>query len=152
MENGTCRDDYPAEFVKYNCVSNRLYQPKLETLDYIDAHWYYGPPRTGKSKKARDDNPDAYEKLPNKWWDDYNHEDVVIIDDLDHAHVHMGSFLKRYADHYPFRCEYKGGSKMVRPKKIVVTSNYTIDEIWCADPTLAKALNARFKTTHFNKL
>lgn len=33
--------------------------------------WYYGEPRTGKSRTARAEG-DPYIKLPNKWWDGYN--------------------------------------------------------------------------------
>lgn len=32
-------------------------------------YWYYGEPRTGKSRAARVGDP--YIKLPNKWWDGY---------------------------------------------------------------------------------
>ena len=62
----------------------------------------------------------------------------------------MGSFLKRYADHYPFRAEHKGGSRLIRPKNIIVTSNYEMTEIWPADPALVAALTRRYKILRFN--
>lgn len=151
-KEGTCEEEYPREYTMYRYLRDLNPGPKLETLDKIDAYWYYGEPGTGKSKKARQDNPEAYEKLTNKWWDNYNHEEVVIIDDLDKNHIHMGSFLKRYADHYPFRAEFKGGSKMIRPKKIIVTSNYKIDEIWTDDEPMVRALGRRFVEIRFGMM
>ena len=44
--------------------------------------WYWGAPGTGKTRKATAEHPDAYKKLQNKWWDGYQGQDVVILDDL----------------------------------------------------------------------
>lgn len=143
-KSGTVEQDYPGEFIRYNTSLLRMYAPVLPDLDSYSGAWYVGPPGCGKSRRARVDYPGAYDKLPNKWWDNYNGEENVLIDDLGMDHALVGSFLKRYCDHYPFRAEFKGGSKMIRPKAIVVTSNYTIEEIWPMDFQLQAALNRRF--------
>jgi len=150
-KEGTAEEEYPGEFIRYHSTLLKLYEPDLKILDSYSGLWYCGPPGTGKSKTARAMYPDLYDKLLNKWWDGYKDEETVLIDDIDTTHTNMGLFLKRYADHYPFRAEYKGGSKMIRPKTIIVTSNYTIDEIFL-DSEMAAAIHRRYKTTHFRTL
>jgi len=147
---GTTEDEYPREFIQYNAVLGRLYQPSIQALDSFSGLWFYGKPGAGKSRLARYLYPESYDKLLNKWWDGYVDEETVLIDDIGQSHQLMGHFLKRYADHYPFRAEFKGGSKVIRPKRIIVTSNYKIEEIWRDDKEMIAALNRRFKTTNFN--
>jgi hypothetical protein len=125
--------------------------PMPKIMDKIDNRWYYGSTGTGKSKAARTEFPDAYIKLNNKWWDGYNGEETVIIDDLDKYDVKLGGHLKRWSDHYPFPAEYKGGVKNIRPKRIIVTSNYTPEEIWDDEKTTGP-LNRRFTRTHYKRL
>jgi hypothetical protein len=111
--------------------------------------WNYGPPGTGKSWTAREENPGAYIKDPKSiWWDSYNGEATVIIDDFDKYQVSQGGDLKRWLDRYPFQAQYKGGSELIRPEKIVVTSNYHPKDIW-EDPITCAAISRRVKVTHF---
>lgn len=136
--------------MQYNSTICRLFNPNVETIDTYSGLWWWGPPGTGKSRKARDEHPGLYDKLLNKWWDGYVDEETVLIDDIDTSHTTMGLFLKRYTDHYPFRAEYKGGSKVIRPKTIIVTSNYTIEEIFGSNTQMSAAIKRRFKVTEFH--
>lgn len=121
---------------------------KPTALSTLDNHWFYGPSGTGKSRQARELYPNAYIKSCNKWFDNYLGEETVIIDDIDDTHKFMGYFLKIWSDHYPFRAEYKGGSRMIRPKRIIVTSNFQPDEIWTENQFLEPILR-RFQLKKF---
>ena len=107
--------------------------PKPEELEELDNLWIFGPTGSGKSLWCHRTHPGCYKKGFNKWWCGYNREDpehqVVLLDDL-HPSWSEAFILKNWADHYPFMAEYKGGCTVIRPKKIIVTSNYTPAQVF----------------------
>lgn len=119
------------------------FMPTVERLTAPCGIWIFGLSGAGKSRSVLDTYPELYPKPRNKWWDGYQREEVVLLDDIDKFDVALGGQLKHWADCYPFIGEAKGTSVKIRPKKLFVTSQYKIEEIW-QDNETREALNRRF--------
>nr|QXP07592.1 MAG: replication associated protein [Arizlama virus] len=144
----------PGMYLRYLSTfrSLRERESSIITAD-LDNEWWTGPTGTGKSRKLWAEYPDHFPKSLNKWWDGYENQDVVALEELNPDNGKwIGSFLKIWSDRYPFNAEIKGGTlKLIRPKKFVVCSNYSIEECFPNDQDLLP-LKRRFKVTRFNTL
>ena len=103
--------------------------------------WIWGPSGTCKSFLIHYLWPDAYPKVcSNEKWDGYSNTDVghkvVHIEEVDDfTDIEVGleglAGLKRIADRYPFpvRMNYGARNLMIRPERIVITSNFSPAQI-----------------------
>lgn len=66
-------------------------------------------------------------KLSNKWWDGYQGQEAVIMDDLGEEHAKcLTSHLKHWADPWgKMPGEIKGGQVALTYDTFIVTSNYS---------------------------
>lgn len=98
--------------------------------------WIYGPPGTGKSRLVWDyaasNGLKVYTKMQNRWWDGYNGQQIVLIEDVGKHMENYSSHMKVWTDRYPFQTEFKGSSRRINAADFyfICTSNYSIDEIF----------------------
>jgi len=148
----TLRRDYPQiDTLHFNKLQARFIRGKMEEVKHLDGElqgvWVYGPPGSGKSSYVYEMfGDDVYPKIgKTKWWCSYMFQKNVWIDDYDPTIKNMDYYMKIWTDRWKFVAEYKGGSFMIRPEKVVVTSNFTIEECF-PDPKICAAMKRRFPT------
>lgn len=137
---------------------------KLRSMgNYEDAPnkvlWLHGATGAGKSRAARATftqegaHPDLvfFKSADTIWWDGYQGEPYVVIDDIDIDHSKMGYNYKIWFDRYPFMAQVKGGTIKIRPQRIIVTSNYTPENIWQYVPKTLEPILRRCEVISFDQ-
>ena len=116
----------------------------FKDCDHLRGIWIWGEAGAGKSRWARAQSKSIYPKLCNKWWDGYQGEEVVVMDDFMPEHKVLCQQLKIWADRYDCILETKGGAAHAQYQWLIVTSQYSIEEIFSDDRDRA-ALQRRFQ-------
>lgn len=114
--------------LKYSENLNKYYEKPRNWKPTVK--WFYGRTGTGKTKQAYeelsgDDNiDDLYVTLDNgKWWDGYDGQSNVIIDDMRSDFMKYHQLLK-LLDRYQYKVEIKGGTRQFVAKNIIITSPF----------------------------
>lgn len=81
-----------------------------------------GPPGLGKSRFAYTEYPDAYYKPDGSWFDGYEGQSTVVLEDFSGDSFPSTTLLK-LIDRYPLRSPVKGGFVRMVASHFVITAN-----------------------------
>lgn len=113
----------------------------------------FGDSRTGKSRFARsycrELGIEYYRKDWSRWWDNYNNEEAVIMEEAnEHSCANRMNDLKEWCDRYACQVQVKGSHIYMRAKVFIITSNHPFDVCFPNSRDRA-ALRERFKVIYF---
>ncbi len=101
----------------------------------MDVRIYWGKSENEILQKAIEEFPNAYHKMSDKWFNNYNNEECVIINNFNPSNrfgsKRNSSILDLYSkliDRYPMYVEYRGGSRIFNSKVIIFISNINPNE------------------------
>jgi hypothetical protein len=96
--------------------------------------WIHGNPGCGKTHMIRENfgaEGGLYLKNNNKWWDGYQGQKFVVLEDVDNSQWRfLVNNMKIWADKYAFIGESKGGQVAPVYQKLFVTSNYSVSSLF----------------------
>lgn len=129
MEN--IAKENPEHYVRYHkglqalrtiTIKHRTRKP--ETI------WLWGKAGVGKTKYVIDKHgaDNVYIKDGTMWWDGYNNEEAILVDDFD-GKWPFRDFL-RFLDRYAYQGQYKGGYTKINSPYIYITCEFEPDEIF----------------------
>lgn len=117
-----------------------LYHNKPANAAHTRGIWVKGPPGTGKSHFGRAFATTKYHEDPHvmkgngkEWFDGYEDQKVILMEDLDLGGRSMGHMLKLWSDEYAVQAEVKGGHIWLRHDWFIVTSNFSPEEVFGPD-------------------
>jgi len=110
-------------------------------------HWNWGVAGSGKTRFAYEAHESVYIKDGSMWWDGYDHETAIVIDDFDGKWPYR-DFL-RLLDRYPYQGQVKGGYVKITSPYIYITCEYPPWEFW-QNNELAQVNRRITKITNFS--
>lgn len=120
----TIREENPLFYVRYHRGIEKLLSTPKGGLNFrnIEVTWLWGATGVGKTRQVME--MESVYKLdpPYQWFDGYEGEDILLLDDFDNETIARGMLLN-ILDGYRLRLPIKGGHTWAEWTKVFVTSN-----------------------------
>lgn len=122
----------PTEYIRYHRGLQAL---KQATIVHRDPNtpprvvWHWGPAGSNKTRTAYDRHiGSVYVKDGSQWWDGYEQQEAIIIDDFDGKWPYRD--LLRLLDRYPYQGQIKGGFVKITSPFIYITCEDPPEHFW----------------------
>jgi len=142
------QDELRSVWVKYPGLYKRCKAVRIKPRDRHvtpEVSFYFGAPGVGKTRRVFDEHKDdVYMKDNTKWWDGYEGQRCILIDELETSEHWRIEEMLRFLDRYPYQGQVKGGYVNVNSPFIAITSNKTLNDLYpSASPDQMDALKRR---------
>lgn len=122
--------EQPVVFVKYHKgltalatrinMGDRVEKPRVE--------WIWGATGCGKTLYATRKSETFYIKDGTMWWDGYEQQETIVIDDFDGKWPFRD--LLRILDRYPYAGQFKGGYVKINSPNIIITCDRRPEDLY----------------------
>lgn len=121
--------EYPSAYIRYH-------RGIMEYKNMLQKHrdkppcviWLWGATGVGKTRTATEDFSSFYIKDGTHWWNGYEQQEAIVIDDFDGKWPYRD--LLRLLDRYPYQGQTKGGYVKIDSPYIIITCSHPPDAIW----------------------
>ena len=130
---------FPREFIQFGRGIEHLQAVLQGRRDGPpEVFWFWGPTGTGKTRTAYSTctievdgvaHDPFFKMATNKWWDGYEGQRDVIIDDFRRDFCTFAELL-RLLDRYPLTVEIKGGTVSFTSRRIFITTPKNVEDTW----------------------
>jgi hypothetical protein len=120
-------EDFELWFRTYKGIREWMLLHPTERTERTQFHAFIGDTGTGKSSLCKELSPNAFWKPSGPWFDGYNGQEDIVLDEADKQGLPLGSFLT-LADRFNLKVPVKGGFQDFVAKKIFATSNLPLDQ------------------------
>lgn len=118
---------HPIAYTKYYKGLERLqWRLAPDRVDPPEVVWLWGMAGTGKTRRACDCDS-VYIKDNTQWWDGYEFQRRIVIDDFDKGCWPFRDLL-RLLDRYPYQGQTKGGYIKINSPEIYITCEWAPDQ------------------------
>lgn len=133
-------------------ITEKLFQygsKPRDTASPPEVRWYYGKTGTGKTRSVYTEFTDIYPSFSYKWWDGYEQNNVILIDDMrkDYAKFHI---LLKLLDRFPHIVQIKGGTIHIKSPLIIITSAYHPKDLYRTREDINQLLRRITRITKFS--